>query len=113
MAGEREFLDGLFAIKNERRMVGSIREPKSGEEESWIRVLMDEDLEKLCTPLKVSPGRSTIAIFSQAQVRVQQTIRSQEGSITSYKIANLLEFYMITMRGTVGEEAILSRALTE
>ncbi|KAF8606493.1 oligomeric complex COG6 [Ceratobasidium sp. AG-I] len=98
MAGEREFLDGLFAIKSERRMMGSVREPKSGEEESWIRVLMDEDLEKLCTPLKV---------------RVQQTIRSQEGSITSYKIANLLEFYMITMRGTVGEEAILSRALTE
>ncbi|CEL55748.1 Conserved oligomeric Golgi complex subunit 6 OS=Cryptococcus neoformans var, neoformans serotype D (strain B-3501A) GN=COG6 PE=3 SV=1 [Rhizoctonia solani AG-1 IB] len=98
MAGEREFLDGLFGIKVERRMVGSIREPKSGEEESWIRVLMDEDLEKLCTPLKV---------------RVQQTIRSQEGSITSYKIANLLEFYMIIMRRTVGEEAILSRALTE
>ncbi|QRV75275.1 Conserved oligomeric complex COG6 [Ceratobasidium sp. AG-Ba] len=98
MAGEREFLDGLFGIKNERRMVGSIREPKSGQDESWIRVLMDEDLEKLCTPLKV---------------RVQQTIRSQEGSITSYKIANLLEFYMITMRRTVGEEAILSRALTE
>ncbi|CAE6537103.1 unnamed protein product [Rhizoctonia solani] len=98
MAGEREFLDGLFGIKAERRMVGSVREPKSGEEESWIRVLMDEDLEKLCTPLKV---------------RVQQTIRSQEGSITSYKIANLLEFYMIIMRRTVGEEAILSRALTE
>lgn len=54
MAGEREFLDGLFGIKGERRMVGSVREPKSGEEESWIRVLMDEDLEKLCTPLKVS-----------------------------------------------------------
>ncbi|KAF8753532.1 Oligomeric complex COG6 [Rhizoctonia solani] len=98
MAGEREFLDGLFGIKAERRMVGSVREPKSGEEESWIRVLMDEDLEKLCTPLKV---------------RVQQTIRSQEGSITSYKIANLLEFYMIIMRRTVGEEAILSRALSE
>ncbi|KAG8740193.1 Golgi transport complex subunit 6, partial [Ceratobasidium sp. 414] len=98
MAGEREFLDGLFGIKGERRMVGSVREPKSGEQESWIRVLMDEDLEKLCTPLKV---------------RVQQTIKSQEGSITSYKIANLLEFYMITMRGTIGEEAILSRALIE
>ncbi|KAG8678320.1 Golgi transport complex subunit 6, partial [Ceratobasidium sp. 395] len=75
MAGEREFLDGLFGIKSERRMVGSVREPKSGEQEAWIRVLMDEDLEKLCTPLKV---------------RVQQTIKSQEGSITSYKIANLL-----------------------
>ncbi|KAG9124916.1 Golgi transport complex subunit 6 [Ceratobasidium sp. 392] len=98
MAGEREFLDGLFGVKGERRMMGSVREPKSGEQESWIRVLMDEDLEKLCTPLKV---------------RVQQTIKSQEGSITSYKIANLLEFYMITMQGTVGEEAILSRALAE
>lgn len=61
MAGEREFLDGLFGIKGERRMVGSVREPKSGEEESWIRVLMDEDLEKLCTPLKVS---TPLVLFS-------------------------------------------------
>lgn len=48
-----------------------------------------------------------------SQMRVQQTIKSQEGSITSYKIANILQFYMITMRRTIGEEALLSRTLKE
>lgn len=60
--------------------------------------LMDAAVGKLCTPLKV---------------RVQQTVRSQESSITSYKIANLLQFYMLTMQRTIGEEAVLSRALKE
>lgn len=46
-------------------------------------------------------------------MRVHQTIKSQEGSITSYKIANLLQFYMVTMRRTIGEEALLSRTLKE
>jgi hypothetical protein len=31
----------------------------------------------------------------------------------SYKIANLLQFYMVTMRRTLGEEAILSVTLKE
>ncbi|KDQ13474.1 hypothetical protein BOTBODRAFT_111408 [Botryobasidium botryosum FD-172 SS1] len=97
MAGEREFLDGLFGVKD-GRMVGSIREYKGGEVQEYIRALMDEDLEKLCMPLKV---------------RVQQTIKSQEGSITSYKIANLLQFYKVTVQGTVGADAILSQTLQE
>lgn len=47
------------------------------------------------------------------QVRVQQTVRSQESSITSYKIANLLQFYMLTMRRTIGEDTLLSVTLKE
>ncbi len=47
------------------------------------------------------------------QIRVQQTIRSQESSIMSYKIANLLQFYMVTMQRTIGNEAALSNALKE
>lgn len=47
------------------------------------------------------------------QVRVQQTVRSQESSITSYKIANLLQFYMLTMQRTIGENALLSKSLQE
>ena len=46
------------------------------------------------------------------QMRVQQTIRSQESSIVSYKIANLLQFYLMTMRRTIGE-ALLSATLKE
>jgi conserved oligomeric Golgi complex subunit 6 len=47
------------------------------------------------------------------QVRVQQTVKSQESSIVSYKVANLLQFYMLTMKRTIGEEAILSKTLQE
>lgn len=44
---------------------------------------------------------------------MQQTVRSQESSITSYKIANLLQFYTLTMQRTIGEDAVLSKTLKE
>lgn len=55
-AGEKEFLDGLFEIKDDGRMVGAIRvfDKEEKEEKSIVRELLDADLEKLCTPLKVS-----------------------------------------------------------
>ncbi|KAG8970571.1 Golgi transport complex subunit 6 [Tulasnella sp. 419] len=98
VAGEREYLESLFDVRGDGRMVGSVRVSKTTEEEGYITQLMDSDLVKLCTPLRV---------------RVQQTIRSQEGSITSYKIANLLQFYLITIQQTIGSEAILSQTLKE
>ncbi|KAJ8522928.1 hypothetical protein ONZ45_g610 [Pleurotus djamor] len=98
IAAEREFLEGLFDVKTEGRMVGSVRKFTVSEEEEWIRELMDMAVAKLCVPLKV---------------RVQQTIRSQESSIMSYKIANLLQFYMLTMSRTIGESALLSKTLKE
>lgn len=68
MATEREFLDSLFGLHHERRMVGSSwrRETKEGETESeeasWVRELMDRNLEKLCTPLKVPVSRSALLL---------------------------------------------------
>lgn len=53
IAGEREFLDGLFGIRGERRMVGSVRQFSDSEEEKWIRELMDKAFEKLRSPLRV------------------------------------------------------------
>jgi len=54
-AGEQEFLEALFGVKHARgRMVGAVRSVGESEEEGWVRQLMDEDLEKLCLPLKVS-----------------------------------------------------------
>jgi hypothetical protein len=44
---------------------------------------------------------------------VQQTVCSQESSIVSYKVANLLQYYMLTMRRTIGEDALLSATLNE
>ncbi|KIK63403.1 hypothetical protein GYMLUDRAFT_197030 [Collybiopsis luxurians FD-317 M1] len=102
IAAEREFLEALFSVKNDMRMVGSAREFREkgqmSEEEEWIKELMDAAVGKVCVPLKV---------------RVQQTVRSQESAIMSYKIANLLQFYKITMTKTIGDDAILSTTLNE
>ncbi|KAK7473122.1 Golgi transport complex subunit 6 [Stygiomarasmius scandens] len=100
IAAEREFLESLFGIKSDGRMVGSVRVfgEKRSEEEDWIRELMDLAVGRLCVPMKI---------------RVQQTIKSQESSITSYRIVNLLQFYLHTMRHTIGKDAILSKALEE
>lgn len=100
IAAEREFLEGLFGMRAEegRRMVGAVRAPGGSEEEEWMTELMDRIVGGLCTPLKN---------------RVHQTVRSQESSITSYKIANLLQFYLLTMQRTIGNEAVLSKALRD
>ncbi|THH31107.1 hypothetical protein EUX98_g3063 [Antrodiella citrinella] len=98
IAAEREFLEGLFGVRSDGRMVGSVRSFKQSVEEEWMTELMDAAVGKLCTPLKV---------------RVQQTVRSQESSITLYKIANLLQFYFLTMQRTIGSDAALSVTLKE
>lgn len=66
MASEKEFLDSLFPGSGDvtvKRMVGSEwlkAKEKDGdilpesEEASWVRELMDRNLEKLCAPLRVS-----------------------------------------------------------
>jgi hypothetical protein len=40
-------------------------------------------------------------------------VRAQESSIASYKLANLLQFYALTMLRTLGEDAVLSVTLDE
>ncbi|KAI0822772.1 oligomeric complex COG6 [Trametes gibbosa] len=98
IAAEREFLESLFGVRDARRMVGAVRAFGASEEEGWIAEMMDGAVRGLCGPLRV---------------RVQQTVRSQESSITSYKIANLVQFYLVTMQRTVGREALLSKTLEE
>lgn len=71
-----------------------------------------KDLHTIASTLPFSSKLFLSEILScDGQVRVQQTIKSQEGSITAYKITNLLQFYLVTMRRTIGEEALLSRTL--
>ncbi|KAG7088507.1 hypothetical protein E1B28_012492 [Marasmius oreades] len=100
IAAEREFLESLFGVKSDGRMVGSARifREKNSEEEEWMKELMDLAVKRLCVPL---------------QGRIQQTIRSQESSIVLYKIANLLQFYVVTMKNTIGPDAVLCKVLTE
>lgn len=47
------------------------------------------------------------------QIRIEQTVRSQEGCITTFKLASLVHFYRVTMDRTVGTKAALSRILGE
>lgn len=121
-ASEHEFLEGLFGVKDRRRMVGAAREV-GGVEEGMVREALDKDLEGLSRPLKVSSiehdclgeklqVRRSVDL-ELVQLRIQQTIKSQEGIIMAYKIANLLQFYLVTMRKTIGEEALLSKTLQE
>lgn len=98
IAAEHEFLESLFDVKSNMRMVGSVRKFGENEEQEWMQELMDAAMSKVSVPLKV---------------RVQQTIRSQESSIVSFKIANMLQFYMLTMQRTIGEDALLSQTLHE
>jgi hypothetical protein len=46
-------------------------------------------------------------------VRIQDTVKSQEGVIMAYKIANLVQFYLVTMQRTIGADAVLTQALSE
>ncbi|OCF45140.1 hypothetical protein I317_00942 [Kwoniella heveanensis CBS 569] len=97
-ASEHEFLDGLFGVREKGRMVGAEREGLQSAEELMVAEAMDKHLEGLGRPLKL---------------RIQQTIKSQEGIIMAYKIANLLQFYLVTMQKTIGEEALLCKTLKE
>lgn len=51
--------------------------------------------------------------LARLQIRVQQTVKSQEGSIMAYRIATLIHFYKITMERTIGVEALMSTVLAE
>jgi hypothetical protein len=46
-------------------------------------------------------------------MRIQQTIKSQEGIIMTYKITNLVQFYLVTMRKTIGSDAVLTDNLQQ
>lgn len=66
IAAEREFLESLFGMKQDNRMVGSVRKFDSmQEEEEWIRELMDHAVGKLCVPLKVGVSVIPILMFPE------------------------------------------------
>ncbi|KAI0045369.1 oligomeric complex COG6 [Auriscalpium vulgare] len=102
IAAEHEFLEGLFGVADGGRMVGAVREFGSGkarsEEQEWMTELMDGAVKGLCAPLKN---------------RVLQTVRAQENSIIAYNLANLLQFYTLTMMRTIGDQALLSTTLKD
>ncbi|PLW36616.1 hypothetical protein PCASD_11358 [Puccinia coronata f. sp. avenae] len=127
MASEHEFLESLLDIKSDGRRVGESRifptnnpsgitsEENSarntgegtsdititefnGGDREMARNLLDKHLEGCIRPLKM---------------RVQQTVNSQEGSLTACQLASLLEFYQLTMASTIGPDAKLTKTLSE
>ncbi|KAF8219757.1 hypothetical protein L208DRAFT_1382901 [Tricholoma matsutake] len=105
ITAEWELLESLFGLSSDGRMVGSVRVSNGdSEEEEWIQELMDTCMGKLCMPLKVGFWVTIFASeLNQAIDSGATTVRSQENSIISYKIANLLQFYLIMMCQTIGE----------
>ncbi|KAJ9109232.1 hypothetical protein QFC21_000561 [Naganishia friedmannii] len=111
-ASEREFLDALFDVRGHaRRMVGEARDMtgQADEEEVLARRCLDRALEGLSRPLK----HGAEVRHGGLQVRIQHTVKSQEGIIVTYKIANLVQFYLVTMQRTIGDHALLTKALQE
>lgn len=115
VASEREFLTALFDEKEGERgrrigqrrrgLEGSIdltrSDPDSlrlGPAEALVRDVLNSNLDGCCRPLKL---------------RIQQTLRSQEGSLTSYRLAHLVQFYRSTMEKTIGSRATLSKTLAQ
>lgn len=119
VASEREFYGQLLSEKDNqgRRRVGQRRrnidgsvdwtanDPLPSDDASlaskksiYIRELLDRSLEGCCRPLSV---------------RVEQTIRSQEGCITTFKLANLVHFYKVIMDQTIGSKASVSKVLDD
>ena len=115
VASEREFLTALFDEKEgeggrrigqrRRGLEGSLDLTGSdadslmlGPGEALVREVLNSNLDGCCRPLKL---------------RIQQTLRSQEGSVTSYRLAHLVQFYRSTMEKTIGSRAALSRTLGE
>lgn len=68
IAAEREFLEALFGVRGDGRMVGSVRQFAESVEEEWIGELMDAAVRKLCTPLKVRrPHKEYMLVTSDAE----------------------------------------------
>lgn len=97
-ASEHEFLEQLFEARTGRRMVGAERAAASDDAQRLVAEVLDRNLEGLGRPLKL---------------RIEQTVKTQEGVVMTYKIVNLVQFYLVTMRKTIGADALLSKTLQE
>ncbi|EGN95884.1 hypothetical protein SERLA73DRAFT_162575 [Serpula lacrymans var. lacrymans S7.3] len=79
------------------RMVGAPRVFGSTDEDGWVGALVDGAIGGLCVPLRA---------------RITQTIQAQDQSpLTSYKLANLMSYYALTMARVVGKGAIVVKVL--
>lgn len=59
IAAECEFLESLFGLNGQVRMVGAARTFNGSEEEEWVKELLNSSVGKLCVPLKVREAFNT------------------------------------------------------
>lgn len=52
-------------------------------------------------------------IMGNAQTRMEQVLVLQPGAITSYRVANLIQFYAVTISKLLRKNAALSKVLCE
>lgn len=94
-ASEKEMLESLFQINIEKyEDVSGI----SVNVADTIDELLDCAMEGTCRPLKS---------------RMEQVLVLQPGAITSYKVANLVQFYTITLSKLLRKNASLEKILYE
>lgn len=119
VASERDFLTSVFSRIEEghetvlegRRRVGQRRRGLEGsidwtssdlselsKAEQWIRRVLDKVLAGCAAPLRV---------------RIEHTVRSQEGCITTFRLASLIQFYRVTMEQTLGTKAAMTITLKD
>ncbi|KAI9484688.1 oligomeric Golgi complex subunit 6-like protein [Zychaea mexicana] len=103
-ASEKEMLESLFqGSPGTRRREASSAEAEDGEEShSIIHIndaideLLDYAMEGTCRPLKS---------------RMEQVLVLQPGAITSYRVANLIQFYSVTVGKLLRKSAALAKVL--
>lgn len=69
IAAECEFLESLFGLNGQTRMVGAVRTFNGSEEEEWVKELLNSSVSKLCVPLKVRATltRATDFCFARSE----------------------------------------------
>ncbi|KAG1561475.1 hypothetical protein G6F47_001606 [Rhizopus delemar] len=94
-AGEKEMLETLFRKNDDKYQdISGVTIQVS----DTVADLLDYAMEGTCRPLKS---------------RMEQVLVLQPGALTSYKIANLIQFYTVTLSKLMRKDAALERVLYE
>ena len=104
---ERESLEVLFISEGDEMAKGI----QAGiESEPWLQESTEafdgqRSLEQLV-------NRDLAGVSKALRLRIEQVIKSDEDSVTAYKVANLIDFYRVTFIRLLGSESTTLRVLT-
>ncbi|KAJ3213838.1 Golgi transport complex subunit 6 [Dinochytrium kinnereticum] len=98
---ERDLVEGIIGVRNdsgETLKKAPIRPQMNSADIDTLFAILDKNLEKTCRPFKM---------------RVEQVLISQPGAITSYRIANTMQFYAFTISQVIGKDSRLTETVRE